>query len=142
MRRIVYISTFLILLSAGLATFGPQNVLPFRINGYRLDAAQQSDSERLEDLHGMIKKEIGTPSANEPSQCNLIGFGSKPCGGPSSYLVYSTAKTNDSRLKQLVSEFNQLAKKINEERGLFSDCAVTPKPKVEFVDGVCTVKRK
>ena len=142
MRRIVYISTFLILLSADLATFGPRNVRPFRIDGSRVEAAQQSDAERLGELHGMIKKEIGTPSANEPSQCNLIGFGSKPCGGPWSYLVYSTAKTDDSRLKQLVSEFNQLAKKINEERGLFSDCAVTPKPKVEFVDGVCTVKRK
>jgi hypothetical protein len=142
MRCIVYISAFLILSSAGLATFGSRNALPFRIDSSRLDAAQQSDSQRLEELHGMIKKEIGTPTANEPSQCNLIGFGSKPCGGPWSYLVYSTAKTDDSRLKQLVSEFNELAKKINEERGLFSDCAVTPKPKVEFVDGVCTVKRK
>jgi hypothetical protein len=142
MRHIAYFSAFLSVMSAGIATFGAWNVLPSRINSSELDAAQQPDSKRLEELHGMIKNEIGTPSANEPSQCKLIGFGSKPCGGPGSYLVYSTAKTNESRLKQLVSEFNQLAKKINDERGLFSDCAVTPKPKVEFVDGVCTAKRR
>ncbi len=88
----------------------------------------------------MIEQEIGVPYADEPSQCKLIGFGSKPCGGPGSYLVYSTAETNESRLKQLVSEFNQLQKRINEERRLSSDCAVTPKPQVEFVERVCTIK--
>jgi hypothetical protein len=106
-----------------------------------LDDAAQQNSVRLEELHGMIKKEIGTPSASELSQCQLIAFGSKPCGGPASYLVYSTANTNESRLKQLVSEFNPLDKKINDKRGLVSDCALTQKPKVEFVDGVCTAKR-
>jgi hypothetical protein len=103
--------------------------------------SQQSDSERLEELRRMIEQEIGIPSANEPSQCKLIPFGSKPCGGPWDYLVYSTLKTDESRLKQLVSEFNQLQKKINEEGKILSDCAIAPQPKVEFTDGVCSAKR-
>jgi hypothetical protein len=140
MRRIADIFLLVLASSAGLASFGVWGLLPSTLNGSKLDAAQQYDSERLEELRGMIEKEIGTPYAIEPTQCKLIAFGSKPCGGPARYMLYSTAKTNESKLKQLVSEFNQLAKKINEEKKLSSDCMFVTEPKVEFVDGVCRIK--
>jgi hypothetical protein len=103
--------------------------------------SQQSDAQRLEEFRRMIEQEIGIPAAKEPIQCKLIPFGSKPCGGPWGYLVYSTLKTDESRLKQLVSDFNQLQKKMNEESKISSDCAIAPEPKVEFTDGVCAAKR-
>jgi hypothetical protein len=102
--------------------------------------SQQSDAQRLEALRRMIEQEIGIPNANDPTQCKLIPFGSKPCGGPWGYLVYSTLKTDQSRLKQLVSDFNQLQKKMNEEGKILSDCAIAPEPKLEFADGVCAAK--
>lgn len=49
-------------------------------------------------------------------------------------------KTDESRLKQLVNEFNQLQKKINEEQKIASDYALAPMPKVEFAEGLCTAK--
>jgi hypothetical protein len=104
-------------------------------------ASQRSDTERLEELRRAIEQEIGVPAASEASQCKLIPFGSKPCGGPWSYLVYSTLKTNESRLKQLVSDFNQLQKKMNEEGKILSDCAIAQESKAEFADGVCAAKR-
>jgi hypothetical protein len=103
-------------------------------------ASQQSDADRLEELRRMIERVIGIPSANEPSQCKLIPFGSKPCGGPWGYLVYSTLKTDESRLKQLVSDYNQLQKKMNDEGKILSDCAIAPEPRLEFADGVCAAK--
>jgi hypothetical protein len=39
-----------------------------------------------------------------------------------------------------VNEFNQLAKKINEEQKIRSDCEFVTEPSVEFVGGVCTIK--
>jgi hypothetical protein len=108
MRRITCISSFVFV--AALVSFGAWDLLPFWINGPKPAASQESDSERLEELQRMIGQEIGVPYADEQSQCKLIAFGSKPCGGPGSYLVYSTARTNESRLEQLVNEFNQLTK--------------------------------
>jgi hypothetical protein len=99
-------------------------------------------ADRLEELRRMIEQEIGVPHARDASQCKLIAFGSKPCGGPWRYLVYSTATTNESTLAQLVSEFNQIQQTINEERRTVSDCAVTPKPRLELVDGVCRANRQ
>jgi hypothetical protein len=51
--------------------------LPFLFAGDPI-ASQQSDTERLEELRRMIEKEIRIPYANEPTQCKLIPFGSKP----------------------------------------------------------------
>ena len=140
MCRIALISLFVFALSAALAAFDACRPVSSDRGGFNLDAAQPNNSERLKELRSLIDKEIGTPSANELSQCKLIAFGSKPCGGPSSYLVYSAPKTDESRLNQLVNEFNQLQNRINEEQKLFSDCTITPKPQVELVDGVCTAK--
>jgi hypothetical protein len=50
-------------------------------------------------------------------------------------------KTDESRLKQLVSDFNQLQKMMNEEGKILSDCAIAPEPKMEFTNGVCAAKR-
>jgi hypothetical protein len=134
-----YFAVLVLVLSAGIPAFDVWNLLSPSVSTTRLNAAQQNDSERLKELGRIIEQEIGTPAANEPSQCKLIAFGSKPCGGPARYLVYSTAKTNETRLKQLVDEFNQLAKKINEERKSFSDCMFVSEPKVELIDGVCRI---
>ena len=134
-----YFAVLVLVLSAGIPAFDVWNLLSLSVNTTGLNAAQQNDSERLKELGRIIEQEIGTPAANEPSQCKLIAFGSKPCGGPARYLVYSTAKTNETRLKQLVDEFNQLAKKINEERKIFSDCMFVSEPKVELVDSVCRI---
>jgi hypothetical protein len=101
--------------------------------------AEQSDYDRVQELRTLIEKEIGTPTATEATQCKLIAFGSKPCGGPWSYLVYSTARTDEARLKQLVNEFNQLSKKINEETKVLSDCMYVTEPWIEFARGVCTI---
>lgn len=141
MRRIEYGFSFAVVLTAALATFGTGVVLQTILNGSGLQAAQQSDSERLRELRALVEKEIGTPGASEAAQCKLIAFGAKPCGGPAEYLVYSTAKTDEARLKQLVNEFNQLAKKINQEQKILSDCMFVTEPKVGLVGGICTIQR-
>jgi hypothetical protein len=136
--RIGYIFRFALL--AALCGFAGFNLLPFSATPFPLAAAQPSTAERLQELSTMIVKEIGTPTADEPSQCKLIAVGSKPCGGPAGYLVYSTTKSNEARLKQMVAEFNQLAQRFNQERKLMSDCMLVTEPKMEFADGLCRIK--
>jgi hypothetical protein len=105
-------------------------------------ASQQSNRERLRELKRAIDEEIGEPRADSVAQCKYIGFGAKPCGGPWMYLVYSTARTDESKLHRLVREFNALQKKINEEEQLGSDCSVPPEPELVLENGVCAAKRR
>ena len=138
-RQIVYISSLVLL--TGLVNVGTWRLLPFFPGRFNADAAQHSDLERLQELSALIKREIGIPSASAQTHCKLIPFGSKPCGGPVEYLVYSTATTNEPRLKQLVTDFNRLAEKLNRETKLYSDCEFVREPKVELVGGICRIPR-
>jgi hypothetical protein len=137
--RIAYVFSLVIALVLDLAILLTWGVLPSTLIGSNPHAAEQSDSDRFQELLALIEKEIGTPTATEATQCKLIPFGAKPCGGPARYLVYSTARTDEARLKQLVNEFNQLSKKINQENKLLSDCMYVTEPKIEFARGVCTI---
>ena len=105
-------------------------------------ARDESDRERLRELKRAIDLEIGEPRADSVAQCKYIGFGDKPCGGPWTYLVYSTARTDESKLERLVREYNALQKKINAEERLGSDCSVPPEPELMLDNGVCAAKRR
>jgi hypothetical protein len=138
-RQIVYISSLVLL--TGLVNVGTSRLLPFFPGRLDADAAEHSDLERLQELSGLIKTEIGIPSASAQTHCKVIPFGSKPCGGPVEYLAYSTETTNEPRLKQLVNDFNRLAEKLNREKKLRSDCEFVGEPKVELVGGICRIPR-
>jgi hypothetical protein len=105
-------------------------------------ARDQSDRERLRDLKRAIDVEIGEPRADSVAQCKYIAFGAKPCGGPWTFLVYSTTRTDESKLQRLVREYNALQKKINAEERLGSDCSVPAEPELVLENGVCAAKRK
>jgi hypothetical protein len=142
MRRIASVWLFLFAVPVGLVYFNPWPFSAPVLQEPSALAAQESNSGRLRELNTIIQEEIGTPSAKDPAQCKSIAFGAKPCGGPTRYLVYSTDKTDEARLKQLVNESNELTKKINQEKKLISDCMVVSEPKVELVGGMCTVTGK
>jgi hypothetical protein len=102
----------------------------------------QSKRERLQNLKRAIDAEVGIPRADRLAQCKHIAFGAKPCGGPWRYLVYSTARTDETRLKKLVSDYNALEKQINVEEGLVSDCSYVTEPELVLEGGVCVGKNK
>lgn len=114
---------------------------PSRDVGASRSEPPESDKARLHRLERQIEEEIGEPIAERGSECKTIAFGSKPCGGPWRYLVYSVAQADESRLERLVSEHNALEKKINEEEGRVSDCLFVTEPAVELQDGVCVIER-
>jgi hypothetical protein len=103
---------------------------------------QQSDKDKLTKLEKTIDVQIGKPKAKRLAQCKVIAFGAKPCGGPRTYLVYSTLKTNESKLERLVNEYNSLEEKYNKENDLASDCMMVTEPEVTFQNGICKINGK
>lgn len=63
-------------------------------------------------------------------ECRYIAFGSKPCGGPWEFLIYTTS-IDTLALKSLVSEYNRLEANYNLNCGAASDCSV-PQPPIGF----------
>lgn len=78
-------------------------------------------------------------SCSEQVGCGSIAFGSKPCGGPREYLLFSNA-VNLQQLQQMVTSYNELENQYNIQTDAVSDClAVQPPTTIGCVNGVCTV---
>lgn len=83
--------------------------------------------ERLDSLRSLIINMAIVTDCSESSQCGFIGLGMKPCGGPWEYLIYAKGD-NEALMINLVNEYNDQEKAINEWYGRASDCAVASPP--------------
>ena len=93
--------------------------------------------QELESLREQIFDRVETGSCDRAESCLFLPLGSKPCGGPWSYLIYSSS-VDTAEVRRLVNEYNDLEAEINRrfERG--SDCAVpNPPDSLECESGKC-----
>lgn len=93
--------------------------------------------EELDELETQIREMIGEAPAEAEKYCKIVAFGSKPCGGPWSYLVYSSTHTNEARLNILVDKYNTMEDEYNRQHSIVSNCVVEPKPEAELHNGRC-----
>jgi hypothetical protein len=99
--------------------------------------SQEEDLLALDNLKLEIETFVNKGICNSISDCNYIAFGSKACGGPQSYLVYSNSIDVVS-LKEKVSSYNQREKEYNLKWQIISDCSVpSPPARIECIDGKC-----
>jgi hypothetical protein len=102
------------------------------------NTSQEEDLAALQVLNNEIQQLISSGSCSENTNCEYIAFGSKACGGPNSYLVYSTS-INVELLKEKVAEYNKKEDLYNNKWGVFSDCSVvSPPTSVICQNGKCT----
>ena len=71
---------------------------------------------------------IGDAGCDIQGQCHVVGIGARPCGGPESWLAWSTKATNPQALQDAVQAQVQARKDENQRSGLASDCMVRPEP--------------
>ncbi len=95
------------------------------------------DEARLAVMQREIVDFIGVPSCGAVGDCRHIGIGSKPCGGPWSYLIYSAATIDEHELRSRVLRYNAWNHGMNRRYGLVSTCDVAPEPRPGCVGGVC-----
>lgn len=99
--------------------------------------SQQVDQKELDRQLEEIKDLIARESCTEEKSCDYIAVGSKACGGPKTYLVFSSS-VDRQKLEKLVEAYNQAEAGYNEKYGIVSDCMlVTPPERVECVNGKC-----
>ena len=101
---------------------------------------QMAEQNNLQAMRAEILALVGDAKADDVSQCRVVGLGSKPCGGPASYIAVSVKDGNESAIMALINKYNAAAKAENERSGLMSNCAIVPKPAVVLEKGICTLK--
>ncbi|MEP1487814.1 MAG: hypothetical protein ABJK28_05265 [Algibacter sp.] len=98
---------------------------------------QEEEQTALNILKSEIENLADTSICNDTTECQFIGLGSKPCGGPWSYLIYSTS-IDTEKLESLVDTYNQKEKDFNTTWGIASDCALAnPPTSVQCENNIC-----
>jgi len=124
--KLMYILSFLLLLSATVC----HEEEPYTCDDYL---------EEMQELKLDIDELIDSGSCTENSECLSIAFGSKPCGGPWSYLVYSSSIDTDY-LAILVADYNSAEEAYNNSCDVVSDCMfVAPPNELACEDGKCVI---
>ena len=95
-----------------------------------LESSCEAQSANLIQLKSDIESMANASVCGDTFECRYIAFGSKPCGGPWEFLVYSTS-IDTLALTSLVMEYNQLEANYNINCNMASDCS-TPQPPIGF----------
>lgn len=86
--------------------------------------------DSLNELELKIENLVNESECGGNFECRYIAFGSKPCGGPWSYLIYSTS-IDTLKLERLVDRYNANGDIYNFECNVVSDCSI-PNPPIDF----------
>jgi hypothetical protein len=85
--------------------------------------------------------QIVRTDARRESMCAVAPIGAKPCGGPWSYVVYSSSATDGTRLRGAISRFDEHQRKLNRRLGMYSTCELAAVPTVRLDNGHCRAVR-
>lgn len=98
---------------------------------------QEITAQNLEKQLAGIQAFINAGDCSETGECSFLAYGSKACGGPQGYLLFSN-QVDFEVLAKMVEDYNKAEDAYNKKFGIISDCMyVTPPGKLECVDGKC-----
>ena len=104
--------------------------------GLGIETEQEYRDERSR-LIGELDDAIGEARASEASACAVANVGTKACGGPVEFRVYSSTDGDTDRILELAETITTLDAEANTEFGLASTCDVPLAPTPVLEDGRC-----
>jgi hypothetical protein len=87
------------------------------------------------------KKELNTLIADNQcdtsEQCKVSAVGSRACGGPSGYIVYSTKTASEEQVTALSKKITTFESNYNAQKGMMSICQHLTTPSTRCVENKC-----
>ncbi|KFA89913.1 hypothetical protein [Archangium violaceum] len=96
--------------------------------------------QRAETLASEARALANPRGCAKVEECEMAGFGHKPCGGPREYLAWCSRTTDAKTLRARLEALEKAEKAWQEEAGLKSNCGLTRKPRLRWTDGVCLAR--
>ncbi len=100
---------------------------------------QARATDELARLRAELARLTADVSCRSDSECASVALGSKSCGGPEEYRVYSRPRVDETELRRLAEEYTTLDRQLDERDGIVSDCAFVVEPVTACRDGRCEV---
>ena len=98
---------------------------------------EEGDRAQLVEMRREIDALVGDAEGASIADCRYAGLGSKPCGGPWEYIVYSVSSTDSTVLSNRLAAYDAFEAEMNMRYGYASDCSVPNIPVLAYKDGRC-----
>ena len=93
--------------------------------------------ETLKTLRKQVSKIEENNACDTDAQCKVIETGSRACGGPSHYMIYSTKNTSEQKAKKLSQKLTHYESRYNAQNRMISICEMLTKPKTQCINNEC-----
>ena len=101
---------------------------------------EEVDRTQLAEMRRKIDALVGDAAGASIEDCRYSGLGSKPCGGPWEFVIYSTSSTDSTALAERLTAYNAFEAEMNERYEYVSDCSVPNAPVLAYRDGRCVAE--
>lgn len=132
MRLVVAVLPMLLVLAGCTQTPPDKNALLTELDGPL--AQMQVDGRQL---YQRMQKLTADKSCSSDKQCQAIGIGAKPCGGPEQFLVFSNQQTDQKMLAITNDRYSKIRREQQQRLGLRSICQQLTTPAVACRDRQC-----
>ncbi|KZN60332.1 hypothetical protein [Pseudoalteromonas luteoviolacea] len=95
------------------------------------------DEATLKNQYAYLKFITKDKSCDSSSQCQAIPVGSRACGGPSSYLVFSTKTADHKKVYELAKKLTHAESQYNAKTGMISICEHLRQPATQCIENTC-----
>lgn len=99
--------------------------------------SMDQDRTNLQAMREEITALIREPVCIGVEDCRVVGVGSKPCGGPWEYLVYSVMVTDSTELANETRQYNEAEQEFNERHDVVSTCDLLMPPALGCTNNRC-----
>jgi hypothetical protein len=89
------------------------------------------------DTLARIRALAATPSCSSDAQCHTLALGARACGGPDSYLPWSSEKTSQAEIEALGERYKEERRAANAASGARSTCQFLMDPGAVCRAGTC-----
>lgn len=91
----------------------------------------------IQAANTQLKTLTENTSCDSSTQCRVLPVGSRACGGPSNYLIYSTKHSNNEDVEKLAKHITSLESQFNAQTGMMSICQHLTAPATQCSDNKC-----
>lgn len=103
----------------------------------RVVPAHMTDPDTLQAMYAEIYDLAQDRSCTDSSECASLPLGSKPCGGPWRYLVYSKTRVHEIELQAKAIQLALYEEEYNREYRRMSTCELAPTADPACVNDEC-----
>lgn len=109
-----------------------------QVDNHHKEKIEAITAGSLNEKKSELQAFIANKECDTSNQCQVIAVGSRACGGPSQYAIYSNKAVDSDKVQTLAAKITVAEKVFNEKNKMMSICQHLEEPAAQCINNTCT----